>query len=116
MLQAGRKLPAPASVLAATKIRRGVFRSVPQLKAAIQAFIDAHQENPKPFVWTKTADEILASIARFAERTADARAIQLLSRTIGTGHLGLLPKRRKARTVTPAMRFHRLRNGAPGRN
>jgi len=31
-----------------------------------------HQENPKPFVWRKTADEILASIARFAERTADA--------------------------------------------
>ena len=58
-------------------------RSVPQLKAAIQAFIDAHHENPKPFVWTKTADEILASIARFAERTADARAI-ILSRTIGT--------------------------------
>jgi hypothetical protein len=63
-----------------------VFRSVPQLKAAIQAFIDAHHANPRPFVWTKTADEILASIARFAERTADARAIQLLSRTIGTGH------------------------------
>jgi transposase len=74
------------ALLATKQLRRGVFRSVPQLKAAIQAFIDAHQENPKPFVWTKTADEILASIARFAERTADARAIQLLSRTIGTGH------------------------------
>src|SRR5881409_1570490 len=49
------------------QIRRGAFRSVPQLKAAIQAFIDAHQANPKPFVWTKTADDILASIARFAE-------------------------------------------------
>jgi hypothetical protein len=34
----------------------------------------------------KTADQILASIARFAERTDDARAVQLLSRTIGTGH------------------------------
>jgi len=74
------------ALLTTKQLRRGVFRSVPQLKAAIQAFIDAHQENPKPFVWTKTADEILASIARFAERTADARAIQLLSRTIGTGH------------------------------
>ena len=68
------------------QIRRGAFRSVPQLKAAIQAFIDAHQANPKPFVWTKTADEILASIARFAERTAGARAAQLMSRTIVTGH------------------------------
>src|SRR5713101_5325626 len=74
------------ALLTTKQIRRGAFRSVPQLKAAIQAFIDAHQENPKPFIWTKTADEILASIARFAERTADARAIQLLSRTIGTGH------------------------------
>jgi transposase len=68
------------------QIRRGVFRSVPQLKVAIQAFIDAHQSNPKPFVWTKTADEILASIARFAERTAGARAAQLMSRTLVTGH------------------------------
>jgi putative transposase len=72
-------------LLTTKQIRRGVFRSVPQLNAAIQAFIDAHQENPKPFVWTKTADEILASIARFAERTTDAQAVQLLSRTIGTG-------------------------------
>jgi transposase len=74
------------ALLTTKQLRRGVFRSVPQLKAAIQAFIDAHQENPKPFVWTKTADEILASIARFAERTTNARAAQLLSRTIGTGH------------------------------
>ena len=74
------------ALLTTKQIRRGAFRSVPQLKAAIQAFIDAHHENPKPFVWSKTADEILASIARFAERTADARAAQLLSRTIGTGH------------------------------
>ena len=68
------------------QIRRGTFRSVPQLKAAIQAFIDAHHADPKPFVWTKTADDILLSIARFAERTANAQAAQLMSRTIVTGH------------------------------
>jgi transposase len=68
------------------QIRRGTFRSVPQLKSAIQAFIDAHHADPKPFVWTKTADDILASIARFAERTAGAQAAQLMSRTIVTGH------------------------------
>jgi transposase len=56
------------------QIRRGTFRSVHQLKAAIQAFIDAHQADPKPFVWTKSADQILASIARFAQRTVAARA------------------------------------------
>ena len=74
------------ALLTTKQLRRGVFHSVPQLKAAIQAFIDAHQDNPKPFVWTKTADEILASIARFAERTTNARAAELLSRTIGTRH------------------------------
>ena len=42
------------------QLRRGAYKSVPKLKAAIQEFIDAHQENPKPFVWTKTADQILA--------------------------------------------------------
>jgi transposase len=51
------------------RIRRGVFRSVRELEAAIREYIDAHNANPKPFVWTKTADAILASIARFAQRT-----------------------------------------------
>jgi transposase len=68
------------------QIRRGAYRSVAQLKAGIQEFIDAHQENPTPFVWTKSADEILASIARFAQRTADARAALQMSRTTVTGH------------------------------
>jgi transposase len=68
------------------QIRRGTYRSVAQLKAGIQEFIDAHRDNPKPFVWTKSADEILASIARFAQRTADARAALQLSRTTVTGH------------------------------
>jgi transposase len=51
------------------QIRRGSHRSVPALETAIRAFIDAHNAEPKPFVWTKTADQILASIARFAQRT-----------------------------------------------
>jgi transposase len=67
-------------------LRRGAHRRVPQLKAAIQECIDAHQANPKPFVWTKTADDILASIARFAPRTVDRRAAVHMSRTTGTGH------------------------------
>src|SRR6202163_3788330 len=67
------------------QIRRGTFRSVPQLKAAIQAFIEPHQTNPIPFGWTKSAREILASIARFAQRTVDARAAPQLSRITVTG-------------------------------
>lgn len=51
------------------RIRRGVFRSVKELEAAIREYIEVHNENPRPFVWTKTADQILARIARFAQRT-----------------------------------------------
>jgi transposase len=51
------------------RIRRGVFRSVRELEAAIREYIEVHNEAPKPFVWIKTADAILASIARFAQRT-----------------------------------------------
>jgi len=68
------------------QLRRGAFKSVPQLKAAILEFIAAHQADPKPFVWTKSADQILASIARFAQRTADARIAQHVSRTTVTAH------------------------------
>ena len=50
------------------RIRRGVFRSVKELEAAIREYIEVHNENPRPFVWTKTADQILASIAPFAQR------------------------------------------------
>jgi transposase len=56
------------------QLRRGVHRSVRALEVAIRAFIDAHNTAGKPFVWSKTADEILASIARFAQRTLDLQA------------------------------------------
>lgn len=67
------------------QLRRGAHRSVSELERAIREFIDAHHADPKPFVWTKTADEILASIARFAQRTASASA-SFISRTTDTGH------------------------------
>jgi hypothetical protein len=56
------------------RIRRGVFRSVKELESAIREYIDVHNEDPTPFVWTKTADQILASIARYAQRTTAAHA------------------------------------------
>jgi len=74
------------AALTTKQLRRGAHRSVTQLEDAIRAFIDAHHADPKPFVWTKTADEILASIARFAQRTLDTQAGELISRTTGTGH------------------------------
>lgn len=61
-------------LLTERQIRRGSHRSVRELEKAIHEFIDAHNEEPKPFVWLKSADEILASIARFAQRTLDTSA------------------------------------------
>jgi transposase len=68
------------------QLRRGARRSVAQLEAAIREFINAHQADPKPFAWTKTADEILESIGRFAQRTLDVQAAPRISRTMRTGH------------------------------
>jgi transposase len=51
------------------RIRRGAFRSVKELESAIREYISVHNEDPNPFVWTRTADQILDSIARYAQRT-----------------------------------------------
>jgi putative transposase len=51
------------------QIQRGVHRSVAELEADIAAFIEAHNENPKPYKWVKSADEILASVKRFCQKT-----------------------------------------------
>jgi transposase len=67
------------------RIRRGVFHSVKDLETAIREFIEVHNEDPTPFVWTRTADQILASIARYAQRTLVAHSPGLITRTIGTG-------------------------------
>jgi transposase len=45
-------------------LRRGVFQSVPDLIAAIEEYLDAHNEDPKPFVWTATAESILEKVRR----------------------------------------------------
>lgn len=51
------------------QIRRGVHTSTKQLETDIRAFIERHNENPKPYRWTKSADEILASVKRFCQKT-----------------------------------------------
>jgi transposase len=51
-------------------IRRGAFRSVADLERTIDAYLDVRNERPKPFVWTATADDILASVERFCLRTS----------------------------------------------
>lgn len=54
------------------QIRRGVHRSTRELETAIYRYIEHQNQSPKPFVWTKTADQILGGIARFCERTLDS--------------------------------------------
>src|SRR5262249_32448681 len=55
------------ALLTEQQIKRGAHRSTKELETAITAYIDARNANPKPFRWTKTADDILASIVRFCE-------------------------------------------------
>lgn len=45
-------------------IRRGAFHSVPDLIAAIEAYLDAHNDDPKPFTWTASADAIIDKVSR----------------------------------------------------
>jgi len=53
-------------------LRRGAHRSVQALNRDIRAWIDIWNDDPRPFVWTKTADEILDSIARYCNRTNES--------------------------------------------
>ena len=62
--------------LEAKALRRGSFTSVPMLKAVIIAHIEASNTAGKPFVWTKNADQILASMARFAQRTLQVHGVK----------------------------------------
>ena len=58
--------------LSKRRLKRGVFRSVRELKAAINRFLDQTNNDPKPFTWTADADFILRKIARFCMRTSDS--------------------------------------------
>ncbi|BAK82479.1 transposase [Komagataeibacter medellinensis NBRC 3288] len=51
------------------QIRRGIHRSTEALEADIRAFIVAHNEQPRPFKWTRSADDILQAVKRFCLRT-----------------------------------------------
>jgi transposase len=53
-------------------IRRGVHKSVQALEADIRTWMQQWNSDPKPFVWTKTADEILESLAKYCRRISDA--------------------------------------------
>ncbi len=60
------------AALTEKQLRRGVYRSTREVEHAIRRCVDCTNADPKPFIWTKTADEILASLARFCRRTSDS--------------------------------------------
>jgi transposase len=61
------------ALLTDEQIRRGAHRSTAELEAAIVAYIDTHNADPKPFRWTKSADDILAAVERFCQRTINVQ-------------------------------------------
>ena len=60
------------ALLTEKQLRRGVHQSSSDLEAAIYQYMETTNKDPKPFVWTKTADQILANVARFCQRTLDS--------------------------------------------
>ena len=61
------------ATLTQKQIRRGTHRSTQQLEQAIRDYLATNNADPKPFVWSKTADEIFASIQRFCLRISDSQ-------------------------------------------
>jgi transposase len=60
------------AALTERQIRRGTHRSTVELESAIRGYLALNNRDPKPFVWTKTADQILESIKRFCMRTSNS--------------------------------------------
>jgi hypothetical protein len=57
-------------------VRRGVFKSVKDLNAKLRTFIDGWSDRSHPFIWTKTAEEVVARANR--KKTSEANHLQLV--------------------------------------
>ena len=62
------------ALLTERQIKRGAHRSTAELETAIGRYIETYNRNPRPFRWTRSADDILASIERFCQRILSAQA------------------------------------------
>ncbi len=60
------------ALLTEKQLRRGAHRSTRELENAIRTYLEQHNRHPKPFIWTKTADQILDSVARFCKRISNS--------------------------------------------
>ena len=67
-------------LLTEKQLRRGVHQSRAELETAIYRYLDVTNEDPKPFVWTKTADQILANVAHFLPANFEYRTLVLQRR------------------------------------
>ena len=65
------------ALLSEEALKRGSHTSIPQLRRAILDYVEVHNEEGKPFVWTKTADEILDKVAEFGRRTLQVHGEKL---------------------------------------
>ena len=72
------------AVLSERKIKRSSHRSTRELERDIRDFLRHTNEHPKPFVWTKSADQILASVRRFCQYILESQGINW--RTSDSGH------------------------------
>ena len=71
------------SLLTERQLKRGVHRSTYALECAIREFIEVHNEDPQPFIWTKSADQILSSVSRLCESLLERHEMQ---RNPDSGH------------------------------
>ncbi len=65
------------AVLTARRLKRGVHRSVEELEAAVLGYIERHNAAPRPFRWTRSADQVLASVGRACERILTVHGSEL---------------------------------------
>jgi len=72
------------ALLSERKIKRGSHRSTRELETDIRSFLTQTNDHPKPFIWTKTADQILASLRRFCQYTLQSQGVEW--RTSDSGH------------------------------
>lgn len=61
--------------LTANRLRRGVFRDVMELVEAIDNYVDRHNQNPKPFIWTDSANDILEKLKRARKSLANVQSV-----------------------------------------
>ena len=61
--------------LSEQRLRRGVFHSVPELVQAVENYVDGHNQNPKPFIWTAKASDILEKIRRARKKLVKVHSV-----------------------------------------